>query len=38
VELVDFDPFVRGPFPVAVRTLELVDPRRADRTLPLELW
>jgi predicted dienelactone hydrolase len=30
-----YDPFVRGPFPVGVRTLALV---RGDRPLPVEVW
>ena len=30
-----YDPFARGPFPVGVRTLELV---RGGRSLPVELW
>ena len=32
-----YDPFVRGPFPVGVRTFSLTDDSR-DRTLPLEFW
>jgi predicted dienelactone hydrolase len=34
----DYDPFVRGPFPVAVRTLDLTDEARGGRSLPLEIW
>ncbi len=30
-----YDPFVRGPFPVGVRT---IDTQRGPRMLPLELW
>jgi dienelactone hydrolase len=33
-----YDPFARGAAPVGVRTTELRDPTRGDRTLPLELW
>jgi dienelactone hydrolase len=36
--LPDFDPFARGPFPVGVRTLELVDVGRGDRPLTVEVW
>jgi dienelactone hydrolase len=34
----DFDPFVRGSLPVGVRSSELVDARRGDRVLPVEVW
>lgn len=33
-----YDPLARGPFPVGVRSAELTDPERDDRTVPLELW
>jgi dienelactone hydrolase len=33
--MADYDPFVRGPYPVGVRSAEV---RRADRPLPYELW
>ena len=33
----DYDPFARGPYPVGVRTIDLVD-RSRDRTLPTEIW
>jgi dienelactone hydrolase len=33
-----YDPFARGPAPVGVRSLELVDASRGGRRLPLELW
>jgi predicted dienelactone hydrolase len=36
--LTEYDPFARGPFPAGVRTLRLVDPDRAGRTLPVEVW
>ncbi len=32
------DPFMRGPHPVGVTSLELVDPDRGGRRIPLELW
>jgi len=35
---VDYDPFVRGPFPVGVRSGTLTDRDRSDRPLPFELW
>jgi dienelactone hydrolase len=34
----DYDPFVRGPFPAGVRSGELVDRLRGDRRLPFEVW
>jgi dienelactone hydrolase len=34
----DFDPFVRGPFPVGVRSGQLIDSHRHDRQLPFEVW
>jgi hypothetical protein len=34
----EFDPFIRGPFPVAVRSGQLVDSHRDDRQLPFEVW
>lgn len=33
-----YDPFARGQYPVGVRTLELTDSGRADRSVPLEVW
>src|SRR5262245_14861549 len=33
-----YDPFVRGPFPVGVRTIELRDASRGDRALVVEIW
>lgn len=33
-----YDPFVRGPAPVGVRTLALTDRARDDRPLPVEVW
>lgn len=33
-----YDPFARGPFPVGVRTLALVDETRGGRALPTEVW
>jgi predicted dienelactone hydrolase len=35
---VEYDPFVRGPFPVGVRSGELIDTRRDGRRLPFEIW
>jgi len=35
---VTYDPFTRGPFPVGVRTIALVDEGRDARPVPLELW
>jgi dienelactone hydrolase len=35
---VEYDPFVRGPFPVGVRSGEVIDARRDARRLPFELW
>ncbi len=32
-----YDPFVRGPFPVGVRTIEALD-RARDRLFPCEIW
>src|SRR5262245_23881465 len=32
-----YDPFVRGRFPVGVRTIEALDTAR-DRTFPCEIW
>ena len=34
----DYDPFVRGLFPVGVRSGEAIDRRRENRRLPFELW
>jgi predicted dienelactone hydrolase len=34
----DHDRFARGPFPVGVRTLVLVDGARDRRELPVEVW
>lgn len=33
-----YDPFVRGPFPVGVQTVRLVDATRDARALPVEIW
>jgi dienelactone hydrolase len=33
-----YDPFVRGASPVGVRTHQLIDRQRANRSLPLEVW
>ncbi len=33
-----YDPFQRGPFPVSVKTEELRDESRGDRSVPLEIW
>jgi dienelactone hydrolase len=33
-----YDPFLRGPHPVGVRTLSVSDAARGGRTLPVELW
>ena len=33
-----YDPFARGPFPVGVRTVELIDAARDDRVLTTEVW
>src|SRR5919109_811726 len=32
-----YDPFVRGPFPVGVRTVQSLDKAR-NRSLPCEIW
>ncbi|MBZ5575289.1 MAG: dienelactone hydrolase family protein [Acidobacteriia bacterium] len=32
-----YDPFVRGPFPVGVRTIQSLDPAR-NRSFPCEIW
>jgi predicted dienelactone hydrolase len=34
----EYDPFVRGPFPVGVRTGQAIDITRQGRSLPFELW
>src|SRR5687768_16684200 len=34
----DYDPFVRGAFPVGVRSGEAIDRRRNHRRLPFEVW
>jgi dienelactone hydrolase len=34
----DYDPFVRGPFPVGVRSGLVVDTTRHNRQLPFEVW
>ena len=34
---VEYDPFLRGPFPVAVRTIEALDSVRS-RLFPCEIW
>jgi dienelactone hydrolase len=34
----DYDPFVRGPFPVGVRSGQVIDEARHARQLPLEVW
>src|SRR5713101_1984604 len=33
-----YDPFIRGPFPVGVRTGQAIDTTRQDRPLPCEVW
>lgn len=33
----EYDPFVRGPFPVGVRTIQALDSAR-DRLFPCEIW
>src|SRR5881394_2019605 len=33
-----YDPFVRGRWPVGVRSGQLVDRNRHDRPLPFEVW
>ena len=33
----NYDPFARGPFPVGVRTQELIDESR-QRKFPVEFW
>lgn len=33
-----YDPFIRGPHPVGVRTVTLTDETRGGRVLPVELW
>lgn len=33
-----YDPFARGQHPVGVRTVEIADTDRPDRTLRVELW
>jgi len=33
----DYDPFIRGPLPVGVRTIQAVDTAR-DRLFPCEIW
>lgn len=33
-----YDPVRRGPWPVGVKTFQLVDSRRGGRTLPVEVW
>lgn len=35
--MADYDPFVRGTYPVGVRTFEVHDPDRG-RTVPVEVW
>lgn len=34
----DYDPFVRGPFPVGARSGQVVDAGRDGRQLPFEVW
>ena len=34
----EYDPFARGPFPVGVRTRQVIDTTRHGRRLPFELW
>jgi dienelactone hydrolase len=34
----DYDPFVRGPFPVGVRSGQAIDRKRENRQLPFEVW
>src|SRR2546430_13065137 len=33
----EYDPFIRGRFPVGVRTIQVRDPAR-DRLFPCEIW
>ncbi len=33
-----YDPLARGPLPVGVATVTLVDPTRGDRAVPTEVW
>jgi hypothetical protein len=33
-----YDPFVRGPFPVGVRTVQAIDAARDERPLSFEIW
>lgn len=33
-----YNPFIRGEFPVGVRTVEITDVTRDGRTFPLEVW
>ena len=33
-----YDPFVRGRFPVGVRSGQVIDPSRESRPLPFEVW
>src|SRR6266540_1642241 len=33
-----YDPFVRGPFPVGVRTAQAIDAVRDERPLTFEVW
>jgi hypothetical protein len=35
--MLDYDPFVRGPFPVGVRTIQSFDTGR-NRSFPYEIW
>jgi len=35
--MTDYDPFVRGRFPVGVRTFDVADPVRG-RDIPIEVW
>ncbi len=35
--MAEYDPFIRGPHPVGVRTVDLTDTER-DRTVPVEVW
>jgi predicted dienelactone hydrolase len=35
---VAYDPFVRGPFSVGVRTVQAIDAARQERPLPFEVW
>ena len=35
--MTDYDPFIRGPYPVGVRTVDVADPGR-EQDVPVEVW